>query len=274
MENTFSWKTADGIDIYGIDWPVDQAKAVVCIIHGLGEHIHRYEHAVSYFHKNKIAVIGYDRRGHGRSGGKKGHTISYDAFLDEIEYLEKEAKNRYPELAVFLYGHSMGGNLLLNYVLNRKPIVNGIISTGAHISLAFEPSSVTLALGRLMKRIYPGFTQPNGLDVTQISRDSNVVEVYKNDPYVHNKLTAITGLSLLERADVLNNYSGDFPLPLLIMHGGADGITAPKGSENFAARVNGDITLKIWDDFYHEIHNEPEQDQVFAEMTLWIQQHI
>ncbi len=270
MGNTFSWTTEDGIDIYGIDWPIANAKAIVCIVHGLGEHIHRYEHAIDYFHKNNIAVIGYDRRGHGRSKGKRGHTISYDAFLDEVDHLLGEAKKRYPSLPVFLYGHSMGGNIVLNFTLDRKPVINGVISTGAHIRLAFQPSSITLALGKMMRNIYPGFSQPNGLDVHLLSRDTKVVEAYKNDPYVHNQVTAITGLSMLEKADVLDHYTAAFPVPLLIMHGGADGITSPGGSKDFAARVRGDITLKIWDKFYHEIHNEPEQDLVFAEILGWI----
>ena len=270
MGNTFSWTTADGIDIYGIDWPTENAKAIVCIVHGLGEHIHRYEHLVDYFHKNNIAVIGYDRRGHGRSKGKKGHTISYDAFLDEVDHLLVEAKKRYPALPVFLYGHSMGGNIVLNFILDRSPAVNGVIATVPHIRLSFQPSRITLALGKIMKNIYPGFSQASGLDANLLSKDTKVVEAYKKDPYVHNKITAITGLGMLDKADVLDQYIGAFPVPLLIMHGSFDGVTCPEGSKDFAARVKGDITLKIWNELYHEIHNEAEQELVFATIIEWI----
>ena len=274
MSTEFSWQTADGIKIYGIDWPCEAPCAVVGIIHGLGEHVHRYEHVVHYFHQHNIAAIGYDRRGHGRSGGKKGHTTSYQAFLDEIGQLVVEAEERYPDTPVFLYGHSMGGNLLLSYIIRRHPNITGAIVSAPHIRLAFQPSAVMLAMGRMMKGVFPGFTQPNGLDVEQISRDKDEVEKYKNDPYVHNKLTAITGMSMLESATTLDKYQGAFPVPLLLMHGTADGITDPQGSEDFAARIKGDITFKKWEGLYHEIHNEPEKGEVIALMVNWINEHI
>lgn len=274
MSAEFSWQTADGIKIYGIDWPCEEPCAVVGLIHGLGEHVHRYEHVVNYFHQHNIAAIGYDRRGHGRSGGKKGHTSSYQAFLDEIGQLAVEAEERYPDTPVFLYGHSMGGNLLLSYIIRRHPNIKGAIVSAPHIRLAFQPSAVMLAMGRMMKGIFPGFTQPNGLDVEQISRDKEEVEKYKNDPYVHNKLTAITGMSMLESAAVLDKYKGAFPIPLLLMHGAADGITDPQGSEDFARRITGDVTFKKWEGLYHEMHNEPEKEEVIALIVNWVNEHI
>lgn len=274
MTSEFSWQTADGIQIYGINWPCENPCAVVGIIHGLGEHVHRYEHAVNYFNHHNIAVVGYDRRGHGRSGGKKGHTVSYKAFLDEVGQLAVEAEERYPNLPFFMYGHSMGGNLLLSYITRRHPTIQGAIVSAPHIRLAFQPSTIMLALGRMMKGIIPGFTQPNGLAVEQISRDQAVVEKYKADPYVHDRLTAITGMSMLESAAILNKYEGSFPVPLLLMHGGEDGITSPQASEDFAGRITGDVTFKKWDGLYHEIHNEPEQEAVFATIVGWINERI
>lgn len=270
MSAEFSWQTADGIKIYGIDWPCEKPLAIVGVIHGLGEHVHRYEHLVEYFHQHNIAAIGYDRRGHGRSGGKKGHTVSYKAFLDEIGQLAVEAEERYPNVPLFLYGHSMGGNLLLSYIIRRHPNIKGAIVSAPHIRLAFQPSAVMLMMGKMMKGVFPGFTQPNGLDVEQISRDKAEVEKYINDPYVHNKLTAITGMSMLESAAVLDKYKGAFPVPLLLMHGGSDGITSPQGSEDFVGRITGDVTFKKWDDLYHEIHNEPEKEEVMAMAVGWI----
>jgi alpha-beta hydrolase superfamily lysophospholipase len=274
MSAEFSWKTADGIKIYGIDWPCKAPIAVVGIVHGLGEHVHRYEHVVAYLNAHKIAVVGYDRRGHGRSEGKKGHTISYKAFLDEIGQLAVEAEERYPNLPFFLYGHSMGGNLVLSYILRRHPTIQGAIVSAPHIRLSFQPSTVVVALGRMMKRVFPGFTQDNGLAVEQISRDPEEIEKYKTDPYVHNRLTAITGIGMLEAAAVLNKYAGAFPVPLLLMHGGADGITSAQASEDFAKRVTGDVTFKKWEDLYHEIHNEPEQGEVLAMVVAWINKRI
>lgn len=271
---SFSWSTADGLEIYGVNWSHPQPRAVVGVIHGLGEHVHRYEHLADYLHRHGIATIGYDRRGHGRSGGKKGHTISYDAFLDEVASLLVEAEKRYPQLPVFLYGHSMGGNLLLNYVLRRHPNIQGAIVSAPHIRLAFEPSAVMVGLGKMMRGIYPGFTQPNGLSVDQLSRDQAVVDAYIADPLVHDRLTAITGMSMLDSGVYLDQYKGNFPVPLLLMHGEADGITSAPASKEFAERVSGDIELKIWDGLFHEIHNEPEQDQVFNLAVSWMERQL
>lgn len=272
MGDTFSWKTSDGLAIYAIDWPVNEAKAVIALVHGLGEHAHRYEHLVRFFHQHQIAVIAYDRRGHGQSAGRKGHTPKYGAFLEEIDQLLVETKKRYAELPVFLYGHSMGGNLVLTYALQYQPAIQGVIATAAHIRLGFEPSAFTLMLGRLMRNIFPAFTQSNGLDVQLISKDPVVVEAYTQDPLVHDRITAATGLAMLEAAADLDAYQGDFPVPLLLMHGGADGITAPAGTQALAQRLSSDVELKIWDGLYHEIHNETEQTEVFSYTLNWIEQ--
>ena len=270
MSAEFSWKTTDGINIYGVDWRCELPCAVVGIVHGLGEHVHRYEHVVNYLHAHKIAVIGYDRRGHGRSEGKKGHTVSYSALIDEVGQLAVEAEERYPQLPFFLYGHSMGGNLVLSYILRRHPTLQGAIVSAPHIRLAFQPPAAMVMLGRMMKRVFPGFTQNNGLAQEQLSRDPAVIEAYRNDPYVHDRLTAVTGVGMLESAAVLDKYTGAFPVPLLLMHGSDDGITSAAASEEFAGRVTGDVTFKKWDALYHEIHNEPEQEEVLKTVVGWI----
>lgn len=271
---TFSWKTSDGVQIYAVNWPVESPQAVVGLVHGLGEHVHRYEHLVEHLHQQQIAVIGYDRRGHGRSEGKKGHTKNYSAFLDELAQLAVEAEERYPKVPFFMYGHSMGGNLLLNYILRRNPTIQGAIVTGPHIRLAFEPPAVMVALGKMMRGIFPSFTQPNGLALDQLSRDQAVVDAYVADPHVHDRVTAVTGMSMLESGEYLDKYEGAFPVPLLLMHGEKDGITSAPATAEFASRVSGDVELKIWNDLYHEIHNEPEQEQVMQHVSGWIAARI
>jgi alpha-beta hydrolase superfamily lysophospholipase len=274
MATTFSWTTQDNLRIHAVDWPVDHPKAVVGIIHGLGEHVQRYEHVAAFFNARQIAVTGYDRRGHGKSEGKRGHTKNYAAFLDEIGQLLTETESRYPGVPIFLYGHSMGGNLLLNYVLRRHPSIRGAIISAPHIQLSFQPAALMVGMGKLMRNIYPGFTQSNGLAVDQLSRDPQVVEAYQNDPLVHDRLTAITGMAMLESGEWLHQYQGRTEVPLLLMHGGEDGITSPTATAAFAERVEGDLSCKIWDGLYHEIHNEPEQEKVLDFVDQWITQHL
>ncbi len=275
MADSISWITKEGIEIYSIHWPTNQAKAVIGIIHGLGEHIHRYEHVAQFFNDKGYAVLGYDRQGHGRSKGKRGHTLNgLKAYLDEIGQLQKHMNDAYPDLPMFLYGHSMGGNLGLNYIIRRQPSIKGAIMTGPHITLSFTPPAVEVAMGKLMRKIYPSYTQANGLDVKALSRDENVVKAYLDDPLVHNRITAATAIGLLESAAFLDEYQQEINTPLLLMHGAADRITNPDGTKRFAERVPGNIELKIWEDFFHEIHNEPEQETVLQFALAWLEKTL
>ncbi len=273
----FSWTTPDGINIFATSFaPTTGAvRAVVALAHGLGEHLARYIHVAQFFADNGIATVAYDRRGHGKSGGQRGHTPDYALYLDEMQVLISEAKTRFPNIPVFLYGHSMGGNIILNYALRRNVSdITGVISTGAVIRLAFRPNPVVLFLGKITKIIYPSFSQKNQLETAALSRDKSVVDAYIADPLVHDSLSSVAGLGILEYADYLCNNPQKFPVPLYITHGGEDRLTSSPGSEWFGKNYTGDITLKIWDGLYHEIHNEPEQATVLGEIVEWVNSKI
>src|SRR5919199_2405933 len=116
----FGWRAADGVRLYGQGWqPQGEPLAVVCLVHGQGEHSGRYAGLAAALVEAGYAVLAFDLRGHGRSEGQRGHTPSYDAWLGDIARLLEEAGNRFPRRPRFLYGHSMGGNLVLGYALRR-----------------------------------------------------------------------------------------------------------------------------------------------------------
>lgn len=274
QERNFEWETSDGIHISGREWQANQPKGAICLIHGLGEHIGRYSHFAQYFTDNGYSVIGYDRRGHGLSGGKRGHTPRVDLLLDEVSQLLVQAKVHHQRMPIFLYGHSMGGNLVLAYALKRHPEVQGVIASAPWIRLAFQPSGIEIALGKIMRILYPAYTQGNGLKTEHLSKDPEVVRAYEQDPLVHDRITAATGIGMMQQANWLDQYSGLFPLPLLIMHGGEDHIVSPEGSRAFALRVQGDVTYREWEGLYHEIHNEKKQLEVFEYAHHWMEHHI
>ncbi len=265
-----SWKSVDGIDFYSRHWQVEKPKAAICLIHGLGEHCSRYDHFAKFFTEKGIVVFSFDHRGHGRSGGKRGHIPNYDTMLDDVQQLQRKTSQAYPGIPVFLYGHSMGGNLVLNYSLRRQPKVKGAIATGAHIRLAMPQPKLLIAAGRLLRPLLPGFSQPNGIDPNDISKDKSVVEKYINDPLVHNKVTSELGLSLLDAAQYLDDFSGNMPFPTLLVHGGEDGITSSEGSRAFSERVGGDISFQAWEGAFHEVHNEPDHQTFFEFVLNWI----
>lgn len=270
----FNWKTDDDVTIYAKDWDVAFPKAVFCLVHGMGEHINRYNHLAAFLNSRNIALIGNDHRGHGQSGGKRGHFRKYEDYLSEVDTLLTEAMKRYPNVPVVLYGHSKGGNIVLNYLLRKKPSVTAAMVTGPWIELAFKPSPVMVFLGKMMRNIAPGFTQSSGLDTSAVSSNPAVVNAYEKDDLVHDKISAEAGMGMLDAGLFLKNYRGKTPCPLLIMHGGADKVTSQPASEAFAEQLSGDVTYKNFEGLYHEIHNEVRQQEVFDYLYEWVNEKI
>lgn len=266
----FSWTNDNGNKVYAVEWPVENAKAVVGLIHGLGEHCRRYDEMAAWYNQRGIALVGYDRQGFGRSEGQKGYAKDYREYVDEIARLLISCEKRYPDLPVFLYGHSMGGQLLLRYLIRRHPQISGAIVSGPHIREAFKPNSILVALGKMLRNLYPTFTQENQLDTSLLSRTPTVKPAYDADPYVHGKITSRTGIDMLENAATLNEYAGGVKVPTLIIHGEADGVTSHQGSQDFAKRNPENLTLKIWPELYHELHFEPEREQVYQYVLQWM----
>lgn len=269
--NELSWKNAEGLRIHAVNWPAPAPKAVLLLIHGQGEHIGRYDHLARWFNAHGIAALGYDHQGYGRSEGRRGHAKSLDVLLNDLDQALQETRRLYPGLPVFLYGHSMGGNIVLNFLFRRRPDVAGVIATGSWVRLAFEAPAVKIIAGRLLRHLLPNLRLPNGLAVHFLSHDPGVVAAYQRDPLVHNLLSAGAGIALLEGANWLDRYAGETPVPLLLMHGGADKITSAPATRELAARLSGNVMHHEWPDLYHEIHNEPEQEAVFAYTLAWME---
>lgn len=272
--NTLEWSTSDGIKIFGKYWPVDQPKAVLHIVHGMGEHIQRYEAVATFYNQAGIAVIGNDHRGHGLSEGKRGHIPNFLALLDEVEHLLELGHKLFPGAPQFLFGQSLGGNVVLNYILRRKPNIAGVIASSPWIQLAFKPDAISVMAGKLLKSIYPTFTQPTKLNARHLSTDPEVGRIYQADPLVHDRITAGMGTEMLDAADYLQHYSGHFPIPLLLMHGSDDQIVSYDAAHQFTERVTGEVTFVSWEGLYHELHNEIRREEVLNTSLQWITDHL
>lgn len=267
-------KSKDGLTLIGRQWtPAAAARGVVALVHGIGEHVGRYAHVAAALNQAGYAMLGYDLRGHGRSEGPRGFTPSYDVFLDDIDLLVGEAHARFPGKPIFLFGHSLGGNLVLFYGLRRKPQLAGVVASAPQLRLAFKPPAWKTTMGRLMFNVWPGFSMPSGLEQAALSRDPEVVRSYAADPLVHDRVSARLGIGLIDVGNWLLEHASEFSLPLLVYSGGADRLTSSVACGEFAGKVRGDCTLKIWDGLYHETHNEPEKSDVIGLMVRWIQDH-
>jgi alpha-beta hydrolase superfamily lysophospholipase len=268
----YSWTPAGGQGLHARAWlPDGSARGAVAFVHGLGEHGGRYAHVAAAAAARGMAFLAFDLPGHGMSGGVRGHAASFD-MLTELAFLHvEEARRRFPGVPVFLYGHSLGGAIVLKAALTRAPRAAGIIASSPGLGTPAPVPALKLTLGRLMDRAWPAFTMANGLDLTGLSRDPDVIRAVRADPLYHTKISARLGWGLVSSWDWFRRQEGAFPLPLLVMQGTADRDVSPEATRAFALRMRGDVTLKLWDGFYHELHNEPEKEAVLAFALDWME---
>lgn len=267
-----NWKTRDGLDIFAQSWEptILQPKAVICLVHGLGEHTSRYAHVAEAFGRQGFVLFGADLRGHGRSGGARGHISSIEDFMQDIDELLTQARVRYPGLPIILYGHSLGGIQVLYYGLTHKPDIKGVIATSSGLHTALEKQHLKVMMAKILGSLVPNASIASGLDPKSISRDEKVVQAYIHDPLVHDKISLGFGKIMVGVTTWVLAHASEFPLPLLLLHGKADKLAFPSSSIEFAASLKGKCTLVLWDDAYHELHNEPEKNEVFKTMMLWM----
>jgi len=254
-------------------WMPDESPiAIVLLVHGLGEHSGRYGHWAERFVNKGIGFIAYDQQGHGRSEGKKGTPGNAALLVNDAAFMVAECKKTYPGLPLVLYGHSMGGPIALSLVLQDARAVNALVLTSPWIQLANPPSAVLKGLAAVLNVLVPNLTMDNGLNSSDISRIPEEAEAYTSDPLVHSKVAA--GLfHTIDKAGKLALASAEkLECPTLLIHGTDDRITSWKASELFAGKNKDMVKLILVEGAFHELHHEPEREEVFAAILSWIKE--
>jgi alpha-beta hydrolase superfamily lysophospholipase len=270
----YNIRLGNGMFLKGlINSPGESPEAIVILIHGLGEHIQRYNHWSLLFNEKRIAFTGLDLPGHGRSEGRKGHISSYSITDEMLNIIITNTKKTFPGVPLFLYGHSLGGGILLDFLIRKKPEIKGAIVTSPWLKLSFEPSRSKVVLASVTKYILPWLTQPSGLVTKDLSHDQSVVDAYNNDPLVHDKISVSLFHNAMKAASSSLRDASSLNIPLLMLHGSDDKICSPEGSKAFAA-ANKSAELKIWDGGFHELHNEPFKMEVFTHIYSWMKRQI
>ncbi len=267
--------STDGTMLVWQAWlPESPPKALVVLAHGYGEHCDRYGHVGEAMTSAGYALYALDHRGHGRSGGERGVIPDYNSFLDDFGALIGMAQTDQPGLTCFIYGHSMGGNIALVYALTRPDDLAGVIATGPLLKFSVEPSGLKVALANVLDKVAPNFSLSGNVASSSICRDETVVKAYEDDPLVHDKLSMRLGKEMITYGDYSLDHATDLAIPALLMHGSEDQLTSPAATRRFADRASraqdADVTYIEYPGLYHELHNEPEQDQVFADMIAWL----
>ena len=263
-------RTQDNLELELYQSSVISPKAVLFLVHGMGEHALRYAHVAEYLKNVNIITVAIDLRGHGRSQGKRGHMPSYELMMQDLKIAIDCIKDSYRKTPLIIYGHSMGGNLILNFLLRNQEGVSAAIATGPYLRLGFEPPKWKVLLAKLSANIYPGLSQPTELEQEALSRTPQVIAEYQNDPLVHDKITASFFVNIHQAGIDAINRASEIDVPLLIMHGAKDRLTSPQGTKEFHANAKDNVRLHIWDELFHEIHNEPEKSEVFKMILEWL----
>ncbi len=272
----WKWKTNDGLQIYSKAWlPAGKPRAVVCLLHGVGEHIGRYDGTAQALTTGGYLLAGFDQRGFGKSEGQLGHASSAEKYFGDIDRFLGEVAGNFDGLPIFLYGHSMGAIEALAYVPLRKPALAGVIATDPGLKNALEEQKVKVALAKVLGSLLPAITLENGVDPQTLSRDPQVAIDYVNDPLVHTKVTTGWGKSMLDMVRLVYAGASRFPLPLLLMHGKEDRLAYPNSSQIYADMAPKDrLTLVMWEGYRHELHNEVGKEAVFKVMLEWMDKHL
>jgi acylglycerol lipase len=266
---------AGGRRIFWQAWlPEGTPRAVIVVAHGASEHSGRYEHVAARLTAEGYAVYAIEHRGHGRSEGQRAVIDRLDNAVADVDALVSIAAERHPDTQVFLLGHSMGGAIAVRYAVLHTDRLAGLVLSGPLAALEAAPAAQRVA-ARVLSALTPGLGVV-AIDATLVSRDPEVVQAYMSDPLVyHGKLPARTVTELAAAIDAFPEQAASITVPTLIMYGTADALCPPAGSIMLNERIGAaDKTLKAYDGLYHEILNEPEQDQVLSDMCAWLAAHV
>jgi len=212
-----------------------------------------------------------DLRGHGKSGGGRGHADNFDDYLDDTGRTIENAKGQNPQVKTFLIGHSLGGLVVLDYAEKHGSALSGVVATAPLLRLKMKVPPWKVALGKMLSRVTPTLSMKTGLDPNLLSRDPEIVRNYVNDPLVHGVASTRFYTELMRAVDETIRDASKLTLPCLIMQGSGDGIVDPSATEDFFKRVaSADKTLKVYDGFYHEVLNEPGKEELLREISTWL----
>lgn len=256
--------SADGSPLRVVRW--GDAGRDVLLVHGLAEHAGRYAHVAQALNGAGYRASFVELRGHGESGGKRGHVDAWRRYAEDLWAAAKTLEDSFAIVA-----HSMGGLVALDALREAlgQPVL-GLALSNPMLGLAFEPPKLKVKASRVLSRLVPGLHLRNELDAKRLSRDAEVVRRYEADPQVFD---TITPRWFVESQDAIARVKAAAPrmtVPLLMMIGESDGICSPAEGLALATRWGGPKQVNRYPELYHELFNEPEQAEVFADLTRWL----
>lgn len=257
----------DGIPLFCRKWvPANEAVATVVIVHGLGEHSGRYVHVGKNFADSGFRTIAFDLRGHGRSSGRPVFVKRYVELASDVDAVVRHFSGG----PAFLFGHSMGGQLVLWTAQHFRLQVEGLIVSSPWLALAFAPPRWQVFIAQKLNRLIPGLRFSTGVRPEKLSHDQAHLDSLEDLDLLHKFTTirlyveAANAASEIMKASVI-----DFPV--LFVYGDADEVTSCQAAEEYFMRLRAPSkTFKIYPSLLHELHNETERAQILADYVKWM----
>jgi len=247
-------------------------RGTILLTHGMGEHSGRYHHVIRRLNEEGMRVVGWDLRGHGRSEGRRGDVPGYGVILGDMQEVWSLARAEAGRTGpLFLYGHSLGGQITLNFAARHRPDASGLIITSPWLRLAFAPPRWKLWIACLAAHTWPSLTQETSVGLSRLSRDLDFLNAMPNLELVHHQISARMYWEVTAGAARALREGVALPYPLLLIHGSADPVTSVVATEQFyVASQSGDKALIIVPGALHETHNDLCRETVLREITGWL----
>jgi alpha-beta hydrolase superfamily lysophospholipase len=254
-------------------WPEEQEPwGALTIIHGFGDHAGRFEGMATSLASFGLAVTAVDLVGHGRSPGRRGVIDSYEQLLDEVERSVGLSRNRWPRIPQFVFGQSMGGNLVINWMLRRRESARCIFGAilGAPLLRAKSmPKEKYMRAGRWLAQRLPNFRVPTPARVEWLCAEPRAQDAYRRDPLVHRTMSLRLATSLIDSGLWAMERAGELTIPSLLIHGSEDRLTCPHATREFAQRASGQAEFVLFPGCRHELHEEPPREHIFETIATW-----
>jgi acylglycerol lipase len=264
---------SDGLCLRSFAWQPAQSpvRGVVVITHGIRDYALRYQRFAEQLTKQGFAVFAQDLRGHAHSGGERQRFDSMARMVADTDMIVSDAKLRYPGLPLYVYGHSLGGLITTEYALDHADKLSGVVLSGAALQRPHSVSSFSAGLARVVASVAPGLKVVQ-VDDSEFSKDKAVMAALAIDPLIsRDKLPAATAAATLKGIADAQQRMSQLKLPILVIYGTADSVNPIEGSQALVqAAASTDKTLKTYPGVYHDMLNEPERDQIAADIIAWL----
>ena len=269
------FKGAGGLPLFYQSWqPEGECRGVVALVHGFGEHSGRHETIARPLLAEGFYVFGFYHRGHGDSLGQRGFITQWSEFRADVAAFLNMIRQENVARPLFLFGHSLGGLIVLEYALHHPQNLSGVIASAPLLAQA-GISPLLISLSKVLSRLWPGLNLDTRLDINGISRDSAEAKRYQDDPLVHSLGTPRLATGIAQATAWTLAHAPEWKLPLYVYHGTGDTIVPISGSRTFFAQVN--IPDKQWREFAegrHELHHDLCRDEVFHTLIEWLNAHL